>query len=156
MNRMTKVIGAVGGLMVLGVAGTAAAEWGVNLTVHSGADAKYCMDVKGGGKGAGTPVQVWSCTRSENQRWAMARGTDDWGHLVGTGGLCLALHDGKPAYTYGCADTDNQKFKVDGSGRLTHKESGKCVTIQNIGDGQLLELAACDATPKQTWTFQSE
>ena len=156
-SKMSKVVSAIGGLMVFAVAGTAMGDWGANFSIHSGADAKFCLDVKGDAKGAGTPVQVWTCHKGENQRWAFSRGTDDWGTIVGTGGLCLALHDnGKSAYSYGCTGADNQKFKQDSTGRITHKESGKCLSLPSVSDGALLEVAACDATPKQTWKFQKE
>ncbi|HEY8074078.1 MAG TPA: RICIN domain-containing protein [Labilithrix sp.] len=155
MSKKRLIVGLSGGLLVLAIAGPAAA-WGVGLSVHSAADEKLCIDAKHDGKGAGTVVQLHTCNNTEAQRWAVARNTDNWGQIIGPGGLCLAdKPSSKSAYLYGCTFADGQLWKQE-NGRLTQKSSGKCLTVANVATDEPLVLETCANVPKEVWKFKQE
>ncbi|EGF89831.1 ricin-type beta-trefoil lectin domain protein [Asticcacaulis biprosthecium C19] len=138
-------------------------------------DSGLCADVLNFNKDPGTAVIAWDCTATENQsffltniRVAKAEKTgpalaDISREVNGTPsiasyfvqGLCLQATGSKGAISIEvCSRAAGQdfRFKAGNSGAII--QGDMCLT--STGQGNALELAACNGKPEQAWTFTVE
>ncbi|MEU3919446.1 RICIN domain-containing protein [Streptomyces sp. NPDC029004] len=95
-----------------------------------------CLDVAGGGKTAGTPVQVYTCNGGAAQEW-MVEGSEDDLHLRNVGSLkCLDVAGNKSAngtkiQISDCYNTPGQSWKGDvrAATSLKSNTTGKCLDL---------------------------
>ncbi|MEU9010542.1 RICIN domain-containing protein [Streptomyces sp. NPDC048479] len=114
-----------------------------------------CLDVAGGGKTAGTPVQVYTCNGGAAQQW-MVEGTEDNLHLRNVGSYkCLDVAGNKSAngtkiQISDCYNTPGQSWKGDVRAATTLKSNttGKCLDLSTLAksvDGRLWDCNAGNA-----------
>ncbi|MGV4987116.1 RICIN domain-containing protein [Streptomyces sp. NRAIS4] len=101
-----------------------------------------CLDIDGFGTADGTPVQLWDCYGTWNQKWTAANGT-----LVNpSSGKCLDVAGGGTANgtqvrLWSCNGTGAQRWQFNANGTVTNPQSGKCLDA----------AGSADATPLQIW-----
>ncbi|WP_329219327.1 ricin-type beta-trefoil lectin domain protein [Streptomyces sp. NBC_01485] len=118
-----------------------------------------CIDVTDAqtGKGKdGTPLQLWDCAGSANQKWVFGKdGT------VRSLGLCMDVawgsrDDGAVIQLAKCSGNPAQQFVLSKAGDLVNPQADKCVDAKNngTGNGTKLQLWTCSGTPNQKWRTQ--
>ena len=121
---------------------------------------RLCVDARGNRDQDGTPVFIYQCHGSENQRWTITSSVRNAHAIIGIGGYCLdvrglnATANGTPAQLYKCHFGDNQLFGLTPEGRIIEARSGKCLTAALTQEGSPLILAPCQNTPQETFTFR--
>jgi hypothetical protein len=113
-----------------------------------------CIDVKDAQNGVGndgTPLQLWDCAQSSNQRWSFnADGT------VRSLGLCMDLAwastaENTQVQLVNCNGGWAQKFTLNSAHDLVNPTANKCVTAVSSGNGAQLVLRSCAGTSNQKW-----
>jgi hypothetical protein len=113
-----------------------------------------CVDVKDSQAGTandGTPLQLWDCASSSNQKWTFASdGT------VRSLGLCMDLawastDEGTAVQLVNCNGGWAQKFTLNGAHDLVNPQADKCVTADGTGNGARLTLRSCNGSSSQKW-----
>jgi hypothetical protein len=115
-----------------------------------------CVDVTDAksGKGKdGTPLQIWDCAGTANQKWDF-RGDG----TVRSLGLCMDVawgsrDDGAVIQLARCSGNPAQQFVLSTAGDLVNPQADKCVDVKDnaTGDGARLQLWTCAGTPNQKW-----
>lgn len=115
-----------------------------------------CIDVTGAQDGEGkdgTPLQLWDCAGSANQKWVFH---DDG--TVRALGLCMDVawgsrDDGAVIQLARCSGNPAQQFVLSGAGDLVNPQADKCVDAKDsgTGNGTKLQLWTCSGTPNQKW-----
>ncbi|WP_086750333.1 RICIN domain-containing protein [Streptomyces scabiei] len=115
-----------------------------------------CVDVTDAknGKGKdGTPLQIWDCAGTANQKWDF-RGDG----TVRSLGLCMDVawgsrDDGAVIQVARCSGNPAQQFVLSTAGDLVNPQADKCVDVKDngTGDGARLQLWTCAGTPNQKW-----
>jgi hypothetical protein len=124
-----------------------------------------CLDVvnnEGKGPQNGTPVVIWDCRGTENQKWQI----NSDGTISGWGGKCLDVinnqnkgpQSGTPVVIWDCRGTENQKWQINSDGTISGW-GGKCLDIinnQNKGpqSGTPVVIWDCRGTENQKWQVQ--
>jgi hypothetical protein len=133
---------------------------GNNYEIHPRANAGLCLDVRGDQAKAGQEVWLYNCHGKENQRWAFVDAPNNSSNIKGVGGLCLDVAgsntaDGTPTNLYTCGPSQpNQTFRHFENGQLREVQSGKCLTVGGIAEGQQLKIATCaEGNESQVWTM---
>ncbi|MFD9793319.1 RICIN domain-containing protein [Streptomyces sp. NPDC059070] len=110
-----------------------------------------CLDVAGGGKANGTPVQIWTCNNDAAQDWRLY--TDNAGlHLMNVGsGRCLDVNgdgtaDGTKIQIWGCNQSPSQTWEGDvrATTSLKNTGSGKCLDLRSFSNSQDAFLLSCN------------
>ncbi|WP_234439735.1 ricin-type beta-trefoil lectin domain protein [Streptomyces bicolor] len=107
-----------------------------HVTIEVPGAAGSCLDVAGGGKTNGTPVQIYTCNGGAAQQWTL-EGTEDDLHLRNVGSQkCLdvagnASANGTKIQIYDCYKSKGQSWKGDvrASAPLKSVTTGKCVDL---------------------------
>ncbi|WP_133910914.1 ricin-type beta-trefoil lectin domain protein [Streptomyces sp. NBC_00582] len=118
-----------------------------------------CVDVTDAqnGKGKdGTPLQIWDCAGSANQKWDFrSDGT------VRALGLCMDVawgskDDGAVIQLANCSGNPAQQFVLSDAGDLVNPQSNKCVDVKDngTGNGAKLQQWTCSGTPNQKWRVE--
>ncbi|WP_327316565.1 ricin-type beta-trefoil lectin domain protein [Streptomyces sp. NBC_01235] len=118
-----------------------------------------CIDVTDAqnGKGKdGTPLQLWDCAGSANQKWIFGKdGT------VRSLGLCMDVawgsrDDGAVIQLANCSGNPAQQFVLSKDLDLVNPQANKCVDAKDngTGNGTKLQLWTCSGTPNQKWRAQ--
>ena len=133
---------------------------GGNYMVHPLSSQGLCWDVRGDKAAANQEVWLYNCHGKENQRWAFSDKPNNSSSITGVGGLCLDVRgwqtaEGTPVNISGCgADQANQTFRHFENGQLREVQSGKCVTVASLAEGQRLVLASCsEGNQGQVWSL---
>ncbi|MFC0844710.1 RICIN domain-containing protein [Streptomyces noboritoensis] len=115
-----------------------------------------CLDVAGGGKDNGTPVQIWNCNNDPAQDWRLY--TDDSGlHLMNVGsGRCLDVDhansaNGTKIQIWGCNQASSQTWEADvrATTSLRNTGTGKCLDLHTFTNSQDAFLYTCNGTDAQ-------
>jgi hypothetical protein len=127
------------------------------LIIGKGSD--RCIDVTDaqGGEGKdGTPLQLWDCAGSANQKWDF-RGDG----TVRSLGLCMDVawgsrDDGAVIQLARCSGNPAQQFVLSTEGDLVNPQADKCVDAKDngTGSGTRLQLWTCSGTPNQKWRVE--
>ncbi|MFD5424014.1 polymorphic toxin type 27 domain-containing protein [Streptomyces sp. NPDC127084] len=96
----------------------------------------HCLDVQGGGKTNGTPVQIYTCNGGAAQQWTIEGSEDDF-HLRNVGSFkCLdvaqnASANGTKIQITDCYSTKGQSWKGDvrATSPLKSVTTGKCLDL---------------------------
>ncbi|MDX3118240.1 ricin-type beta-trefoil lectin domain protein [Streptomyces scabiei] len=118
-----------------------------------------CVDITDAqnGKGKdGTPLQLWDCAGSANQKWVFrSDGT------VRALGLCMDVawgskDDGAVIQVANCSGNPAQQWVLSEYGDLVNPQANKCVDAKDngTGNGTKLQLWTCSGTPNQKWRAQ--
>ncbi|OQR60929.1 hydrogenase expression protein [Streptomyces maremycinicus] len=124
------------------------------VIIGTGSD--RCIDITGAqnGKGKdGTPLQLWDCAGSANQKWVFkSDGT------VRALGLCMDVawgskDDGAVIQVANCSGNPAQQWVLSQYGDLVNPQADKCIDAkdQGTGNGTKLQLWTCSGTPNQKW-----
>lgn len=106
------------------------------VTIQVPGAAGSCLDVAGGGKTNGTPVQIYTCNNGASQQWELEGGEDEL-HLRNVGSQkCLDVAGNKAAngtkiQVYDCYKSAGQSWKGDvrATSPLKSVSTGKCLDL---------------------------
>ncbi|MGW7412136.1 RICIN domain-containing protein [Streptomyces sp. NPDC054863] len=122
-----------------------------------------CLDVRAGGTGNGTPVQIYTCNGTESQRWTYTEQPGEVGATMTAFGKCLDVAssgttDRTPVQLWDCNGSGAQKWVRYQGDVLINPQSNKCldVTGGNPGDGTPVQLFSCNFTASQVWKWGSD
>ncbi|MEU6482208.1 ricin-type beta-trefoil lectin domain protein [Streptomyces sp. NPDC047017] len=117
-----------------------------------------CLDVAGGGKTNGTPVQVYTCNGGAAQKWQLW-GSENGGYRLmnpNSSLKCLdvagaSAADGAKIQIRDCATSKAQfwAFDVHNPGTLRNVASGKCLHLPGFDNSKDAVLAACNGSSAQ-------
>ncbi|KQW12834.1 ricin-type beta-trefoil lectin domain protein [Streptomyces sp. Root369] len=113
------------------------------FVVHAHGATDKCLDVAGGKKDNGTPVQIYTCNASAGQKWQI-----DGDRLVNpNSGKCLTVKggastNGTPVQISTCGTGASQKWQygTHGTSRLYNPGTGNCLDLAdytNSRDGRM-------------------
>ncbi|MFJ6247818.1 MULTISPECIES: ricin-type beta-trefoil lectin domain protein [unclassified Streptomyces] len=135
---------------------------GTGYTVVEVPGAKgMCLDVQGGGKTNGTPVQIYTCNGGAAQEWSLEGGEEDL-HLRNTGSFkCLdvagnASANGTKIQITDCYSTRGQSWKADvrAPSVLKSVTTGKCLDLSSFTKSTDLRLWDCKDTSAQKYLIK--
>ncbi|MEV4626869.1 ricin-type beta-trefoil lectin domain protein [Micromonospora sp. NPDC049523] len=119
------------------------------VTIHGYVD--KCIDAPGSADG--TPLRLWSCNGSANQRWTFASDGS-----VRAFGKCMdaawaSTADGTTVQLAVCNGGPAQRFTLNGAHDLVNKLADKCVDVRdwNTANGARLQLWQCSGDANQKW-----
>nr|WP_261993246.1 RICIN domain-containing protein [Streptomyces sp. adm13(2018)] len=120
-----------------------------------------CLDVQGGAKTNGTPVQIYTCNGSASQEWSLEGGEEDL-HLRNTGSFkCLdvagnASANGTKIQITDCYSTKGQSWKADvrAPSTLRSVSTGKCLDLSAFTVGTDARLFDCKDTSAQKYLIK--
>jgi len=111
-----------------------------------------CIDVQDGLTADGTPIDVFQCHGSPNERWFIRNGV-----ISESFGSCLDVQggapiDAAPIILVTCSGTLSQQWSIT-SGQIVGL-GGKCIVESGGGSADLtpLILSSCNAPPNSRWT----
>nr|WP_256341436.1 ricin-type beta-trefoil lectin domain protein [Streptomyces sp. TLI_105] len=115
-----------------------------------------CLDVQGGGKTNGTPVQIYTCTGGAAQQWTIEGGEEDL-HLRNVNSQkCLdvagnASANGTKIQITDCYSTKGQSWKGDvrAASPLKNLTTGKCLDLSAFTKSTDTRLWDCKGTSAQ-------
>ncbi|MEV6114879.1 RICIN domain-containing protein [Streptomyces sp. NPDC052109] len=115
-----------------------------------------CLDVQGGKKDNGTPVQVYTCNGSAAQKWVLY-GSEDSLHLRNVNSLkCLDVQSGNNAngtkiQISSCTGSPAQTWDsgLRGATSLKNAGTGKCLDLHTLDNGNDAQLYTCNGTAAQ-------
>ncbi|MGW2749201.1 RICIN domain-containing protein, partial [Streptomyces sp. NPDC001450] len=116
-----------------------------------------CLDVQGGGKTNGTPVQIYTCNGGDAQRWQL------WGSYSGNytlrnvnSGKCLEVANGANAngttiQIRDCGSSKAQQwaFDVRAAGELRNAATNKCLNLPTFDNGKNATSSTCNGSTAQ-------
>ncbi|MGW2810570.1 RICIN domain-containing protein, partial [Streptomyces sp. NPDC001450] len=116
-----------------------------------------CLDVQGGGKTNGTPVQVYTCNGGASQQWKLLGSYDGGYTLVNPNAFkCLevlngANADGTKIQIRDCGSSKAQQwtFDVRSSGPLRNAATGKCLHLPTFDNSKDAVLSTCNGSSAQ-------
>ncbi|WP_434098654.1 RICIN domain-containing protein [Streptomyces mirabilis] len=116
-----------------------------------------CLDVAGGGKTNGTPVQVYTCNGGASQKWQLLGSYDGGYTLVNPNSFkCLEVLNGASAdgtkiqiRDCGSAKAQQWKFDVRSAGPLVNAATGKCLHLPTFDNSKDAVLSACNGSAAQ-------
>jgi hypothetical protein len=116
-----------------------------------------CLDVAGGGKTNGTPVQVYTCNGGAAQKWQLMGAYDGGYTLVNTNSFkCLEVLNGNSAdgtkiqiRDCGSAKAQQWNFDVRSAGPLRNAASGKCLHLPTFDNSKDAVLSTCNGSAAQ-------
>jgi hypothetical protein len=124
--------------------------------ITSGALASQCVELQGGVKTDGTPVEIDTCNGGGAQKWVISPGGTI--QYAPDGAFCLNVTsngtaNGTPVELYGCNGTNGQYWQVLPNGSIMNIGSGKCLDDPHASTttGTQLDIYSCNSTPAQLW-----
>ncbi|WP_460064944.1 polymorphic toxin type 27 domain-containing protein [Streptomyces sp. YKOK-I1] len=116
-----------------------------------------CLDVAGGAKTNGTPVQVYTCNGGAAQKWQLLGSYDGGYTLVNPNSFkCLEVLNGNSAdgakiqiRDCGSAKAQQWKFDVRSAGPLVNAASGKCLHLPTFDNSKDAVSSACNGSAAQ-------
>ncbi|OKJ69313.1 virulence factor [Streptomyces sp. CB02261] len=123
--------------------------------------AGMCLDVQGGGKTNGTPVQIYTCNGSAAQQWTLEGGEEDL-HLRNVNSFkCLdvagnASANGTKIQITDCYSTKGQSWKGDvrAASPLKSLSTGKCLDLSAFTKSTDTRLWDCNGTSAQKYLIK--
>ncbi|RSS41227.1 virulence factor [Streptomyces sp. WAC08241] len=120
-----------------------------------------CLDVQGGGKTNGTPVQIYTCNGGAAQEWTLEGGEEDL-HLRNSGSFkCLdvagnASANGTKIQITDCYSTKGQSWKADvrAPSVLKSLTTGKCLDLSSFTKSTDVRLWDCKDTSAQKYLIK--
>lgn len=120
-----------------------------------------CLDVAGGGKTNGTPVQIYTCNGGAAQAWTL-EGSEDELHLRNVGSQkCLdvaqnASANGTKIQIYDCYKSDGQSWKGDvrATAPLKSVSTGKCLDLSAFTKSTDARLWDCKNAASQKFLIK--
>lgn len=119
-----------------------------------GEESGRCVDVPGGTTQNSTPVQLWDCNSTSNQRWQSTSS----GQLTVYGNKCLDARgsgsaDGTVVQIYDCNGTGAQQWRYQPDGSVINVPTGKCLDAYQkaTANGTALVLWTCNGGSNQKW-----
>ncbi|WP_369143111.1 ricin-type beta-trefoil lectin domain protein [Streptomyces sp. R44] len=120
-----------------------------------------CLDVQGGGKTNGTPVQIHTCNNTAAQKWQLEGGEEDL-HLRNVNSFkCLdvagnASANGTKIQITDCYSTKGQSWKGDvrAASPLKSLTTGKCLDLSAFTVGTDTRLWDCKGTSAQKYLIK--
>ncbi|WP_245727463.1 ricin-type beta-trefoil lectin domain protein [Streptomyces vietnamensis] len=120
-----------------------------------------CLDVQGGGKTNGTPVQIHTCNNTAAQKWQLEGGEEDL-HLRNVNSFkCLdvagnASANGTKIQITDCYSTKGQSWKGDvrAASLLKSLTTGKCLDLSAFTLGTDARLWDCKGTSAQKYLIK--
>jgi alpha-N-acetylglucosaminidase len=113
-----------------------------------------CVDLRDGSTADGTPIILFHCHGSPNQRWFIRNGG-----ISQNSGSCLDVQggaptDGSPIILVACNGSPSQRWSIT-NGQVVGI-GNKCLVAADGGTVDLtpLVLSGCISTPSQQWTVQ--
>ncbi|MFQ6145816.1 RICIN domain-containing protein [Streptomyces seoulensis] len=128
-----------------------------DLEIQVPGAAGKCLDVAGGGKTNGTPVQVYTCNGGAAQKWQLWATYDGGRTLLNpNSGKCLEVLNGATAdgtkvqiRDCGSAKAQQWKFDVRSAGPLVNAASGKCLHLPTFDNSKDAVSSACNGSAAQ-------
>ncbi|MGC0338950.1 hypothetical protein RKD20_003984 [Streptomyces sp. SLBN-8D4] len=116
-----------------------------------------CLDVAGGAKTNGTPVQVYTCNGGAAQKWQRWASYDGGYTLQNpNSGKCLEVMNGSTAdgtkvqiRDCGSGKAQQWKFDVRSAGPLVNAASGKCLHLPTFDNSKDAVSSACNGSAAQ-------
>ncbi|MCX4411160.1 ricin-type beta-trefoil lectin domain protein [Streptomyces sp. NBC_01764] len=116
-----------------------------------------CLDVAGGAKTNGTPVQVYTCNGGAAQQWQLLGSYDGGYTLVNPNSFkCLEVLNGNSAdgtkiqiRDCGSAEAQQWKFDVRSAGPLRNAATGKCLHLPTFDNSKDAVLSTCNGSAAQ-------
>ncbi|MFF3446960.1 RICIN domain-containing protein [Streptomyces sp. NPDC002667] len=129
------------------------------IEVHAAKD--KCLDVQGGKKDNGTPVQVYTCNGSAAQKWVLL-GSEDKLHLQNVNSLkCLDVAgnntaNGTVIQISSCKDSTSQTWSSELRGATSLKSvgTGKCLDLHTFDNGNDAKLYTCNDSAAQQFDIK--
>ncbi|MFF1282005.1 RICIN domain-containing protein [Streptomyces sp. NPDC058299] len=127
------------------------------LVIQVPGAAGKCLDVAGGGKTNGTPVQIYTCNGGAAQKWQLW-GAYDGGYTLwnANAGKCLEVLNGNSAdgtkiqiRDCGNAKAQQWKFDIRSAGELRNAATGKCVHLPSFDNSKDAVLSTCNGSAAQ-------
>ncbi|MEH6373411.1 RICIN domain-containing protein [Streptomyces sp. KLMMK] len=119
-----------------------------------------CLDVRGGVRDNGTPVQLYGCNGTESQQWMYVEQPGEIGATMTAFGKCLDVAssgtaDGTPVQLWDCNGSGAQKWVRYQGDVLINPQSSKCLDVRggNVNDGTPVQIYSCNYTASQVWKF---
>ncbi|WP_020122612.1 RICIN domain-containing protein [Streptomyces canus] len=116
-----------------------------------------CLDVAGGAKTNGTPVQVYTCNSGASQKWQRWASYDGGYTLQNpNSGKCLEVLNGSTTdgtkiqiRDCGTAKAQQWKFDVRSAGPLVNAASGKCLHLPTFDNSKDAVSSTCNGSTAQ-------
>ncbi|WP_436847438.1 RICIN domain-containing protein [Streptomyces aureus] len=129
------------------------------IEVHAAKD--KCLDVQGGKKDNGTPVQVYTCNGSAAQKWVLL-GSEDKLHLQNVNSLkCLDVAgndtaNGTKIQISSCKESPSQTWasELRGATSLKSVGTGKCLDLHTFDNGNDAKLYTCNDSAAQQFDIK--
>ncbi|MFF3616174.1 RICIN domain-containing protein [Streptomyces sp. NPDC002580] len=129
------------------------------IEVHAAKD--KCLDVQGGKKDNGTPVQVYTCNDSAAQKWVLL-GSEDKLHLQNVNSLkCLDVAgndtaNGTKIQISSCKESTSQTWtsELRGATSLKSVGTGKCLDLHTFDNGNDAKLYTCNDSAAQKFDIK--
>ncbi|WP_445073526.1 RICIN domain-containing protein [Streptomyces sp. SAS_267] len=129
------------------------------IEVHAAKD--KCLDVQGGKKDNGTPVQVYTCNGSAAQKWVLL-GSEDKLHLQNVNSLkCLDVAgndtaNGTKIQISSCKESTSQTWasELRGATSLKSVGTGKCLDLHTFDNGNDAKLYTCNDSAAQQFDIK--
>ncbi|MFE4703074.1 ricin-type beta-trefoil lectin domain protein [Streptomyces sp. NPDC056738] len=129
------------------------------IEVHAAKD--KCLDVQGGKKDNGTPVQVYTCNGSAAQKWVLL-GSEDKLHLQNVNSLkCLDVAgndtaNGTKIQISSCKESTSQTWasELRGATSLKSVGTGKCLDLHSFDNGNDAKLYTCNDSAAQQFDIK--
>ncbi|MEW5351702.1 ricin-type beta-trefoil lectin domain protein [Streptomyces sp. 16-176A] len=119
-----------------------------------------CLDVAGGAKTNGTPVQIYTCNSGAAQKWQLW-GSENGGYRLmnpNAGTKCLDVAgssgaEGAKIQIRDCASTKTQfwAFDVRSPGALRNTVTGKCLHLPGFDNSRDAVQSTCNGSSAQTF-----
>lgn len=116
--------------------------------------ASRCIDVRGPSPDDGTPLQLWDCINTPEERWSW-----DGSRLRGFADKCIDVRgpssaNGTPVQLYSCVEEPQQQWTLTLDGEL-RVFGDKCLDVQGPvnANGTSLQIWDCQDLPQQKWRF---
>ncbi|MEU2157601.1 ricin-type beta-trefoil lectin domain protein [Streptomyces sp. NPDC019396] len=131
------------------------------VTIEVPGAAGNCLDVQGGGKTNGTPVQVYTCNNGAAQQWTLEGGEDDL-HIRNVGSFkCLDVAgnkstNGTKIQITDCYSTPGQSWKgnAQASSPLKSVSTGKCLDLSAFTKSTDARLYDCKDSSAQKFLIK--
>ncbi|WP_432157341.1 RICIN domain-containing protein [Streptomyces sp. bgisy153] len=127
-----------------------------DLVIEAAADSGQCLDVQGGRRNNGTPVQLHACNGSAAQKWRLYHHGGGFALSNVNSQKCLDVGDGGSAngnkvqiWSCDSAKAPQWAFDVRAVTALRNVDTGKCLNFGALAGGQLAELYTCNKTQGQ-------
>jgi hypothetical protein len=117
-------------------------------------DSGSCAEVRDGATADGSPLDLFQCHGSPNQRWFISKGriSESFGSCIDVDGG--TAREGAAIILVTCNGTPSQQWAIV-NGQVVGI-GGKCLDVMGGGTTDLtpLILAGCQPPPRQRWTVQ--